>query len=59
MLYTLIQVNKKTGNRAVVYGHVTENVIQEFFAAYVDAAHYVVVEEYTAKENSNDSNYLD
>lgn len=45
-LYSLIQVEKETGKRAVVYGHATENVIQEFLTAYINTSHYVIVQEY-------------
>jgi hypothetical protein len=50
-LYTLIQIDKKTGERTIVYGHVTENVINDYWRTYTDEWHSVSITEYTQVSN--------
>lgn len=46
MLYTLTQVDRKTGQRTVTYGHCTASVVRDYLLAYVDSEHDMVVSLY-------------
>lgn len=45
-LYRMLQRNLKTGNDIVLYGHATENVISQFWQAYVGDDYVVIIQEY-------------
>lgn len=55
-LYTMIQENIKTGARTTIYGHATHNVMEDFWQAYVDAEHRVIIQEYVEDENNPNYN---
>lgn len=45
-LFTMTQVNRLTGERVVLYGRTTENVISQYWEAYVTSETYVEVDQY-------------
>lgn len=47
LLYSLTTVDKKTGERVLIYGHVTGNVIEDYWRAYVSGTHRVEIEDVT------------
>lgn len=47
LLYSLTTVDKKTGERILIYGHVTGNVIEDYWCAYVSGTHIVEIEDVT------------
>ncbi len=52
-LFTMIQVNRETGEQKVIYGHASKNVMSNYWQAYVDEKHYVIIEEYKEKLKQN------
>jgi hypothetical protein len=44
-LYQLSKVNKRTGERTVIYGCVTANVVVEFWSAHTDTETNVEIAE--------------
>lgn len=49
-LYEIVQVDiADTTRRRVVYGHVTENVVQDYACAYVNEDRYVEIRLYKEK----------
>ena len=49
-LYSLTVVDQKTGARLAVYGHVTANVIDEYWRDYACETHSVVIAVITDAE---------
>lgn len=57
MLYMLTQIDNKTGVRTIIYGHVTSNVINDYWGAYVrnDCSVEISVFDTTGKDGNNDT----
>lgn len=49
-LYTMRVRDRKTGEEKIIYGHVTVNVIHDYFEAYVTDEKDVIVSHYPRKD---------
>lgn len=55
MLYTMIQIDRATGDERIVYGHASINVINDYLTAYVNTRYDVRVEQYIRSDQERQS----
>ena len=51
-LYTLTKIDLKTGNRIVIYGHATANVMSEYWEAYTNEKYAVEIRVFKKEDHA-------
>lgn len=49
-LYTMLRENIHTGERTIIYGSATYNVMDDYWQAHVDKDHRVIIGEWNEQE---------